>query len=73
MNAAILSRWFAGSASPKERRSAIANDAIRRLNTNFVPVSEAQPADRSPHNPVADKQSANQVRLAALMAVVLRL
>ena len=73
MNAAILSRWLAGSASPKERPSAIANDAIRRLNIRFAPISEAQPADRSPHNPVADRPSANQVRLAALMAVVLRL
>ena len=72
MNAVILSRWFTGSASPKERRSAIANDAIRRLNTRFGPISEAQPTDRSPQNPVADKLSANQVRLAALMAVVLR-
>ena len=72
MNAAILSRWFTGSASPKEHRSAIANHAIRRLNTRFVPISDAQPGER-PHNPVADKLSANQVRLAALMAVVLRL
>jgi hypothetical protein len=73
MNAVILSRWFAGSASPKERRSAIANDAILRLNTSFAPISEAQPSDRSPHNPGPDNLSANQVRLAALMAVVLRL
>jgi hypothetical protein len=72
MNALILSRWFAGSASPKERRSGITNDASRHLNTRFGPISEAQPDDRSPHNPVADKLSANQVRLAALMAVVLR-
>ncbi|MFY9988244.1 MAG: hypothetical protein WAK31_26050 [Chthoniobacterales bacterium] len=72
MNAAILSRWFTGPASPKEHRSAIANHAIRRLNTRFVPISDAQPGER-PHNPVADKLSANQVRLAALMAVVLRL
>ena len=46
MNAAILSRWFTGSASPKEHRSAIANHAIRRLNTRFVPISEAQPGER---------------------------
>ena len=73
MNPVTLSRWFAGSASLKERASAIANDAIRRLNIRFAPISEAQPADRSPHNPVADKPSVNQVRLAAFMAVVLRL
>lgn len=72
MNALILSRWFAGSASPKERRSAIANDDIRHLDFRFGPISEAQPNDRSPHNPVVDKLSANQVRLAAVMAVVLR-
>jgi hypothetical protein len=72
MNAVILSRSFTGSASPKEHRSGIANDASRPLNIKFVPISEAQPSDRSPHNPVADKLCANQVRLAALMAVVLR-
>ena len=73
MNAVVLSRWFIGSASPNERRSAIANDAIRGLNTRFDAISEERPSDRAPHNPVADKLSANQVRLAALMAVVLRL
>jgi len=72
MNAVTVSRWFAGSASLKERPSAIANDAIRRLDTVFGPISEAQPSDRSPHNLVADKLSANQVRLSGLMAVVLR-
>jgi hypothetical protein len=70
MNTVILSRWLAGSASPKEHQSAIANDGIRCLNNVFGPLPEEQPGDQSP---VADKLAADQVRLASRMAVVLRI
>lgn len=73
MNAVTLSRWFTGSASSKEGQSAIANDRIRCLNGVFGPLPEERPGDQSPHYPVADKLAADQVRLASLMAVGLRI
>jgi hypothetical protein len=42
MNAVILSRWSTGLASRKERRSAIANDPIRRLSGVFGALPEGQ-------------------------------
>jgi hypothetical protein len=72
MNAVTLSRWFTGSPSPKELRSAIANDPIQHLNAVFGPLPAVQPGDPSPHYQVADRLSANQVRLAGMMAIVLR-
>ena len=72
MNAVVLSRWFTGSASAKEGQSAIAYDRIQCLSGVFGPVSEAQTGDRSPKHSVAGKLAADQVRLASLMAVVLR-
>jgi hypothetical protein len=73
MNAVVLSRWFTGSASSKEGQSAIAYARIQCLSGVFGPVPEAKPGDQSwPHHPVAHKPAADQVRLASLMAVVLR-
>jgi hypothetical protein len=72
MNAVVLSRWFTGSASSTEGQSAIAYDRIQCLSGVFRPVPEAQPGDQSPHYPVAGKLAADQVRLAGLMAVILR-
>jgi hypothetical protein len=72
MNALVLSRWFTGSASSKEGQSAIAYNRVQCLNGVFGPVPEAKPGDQSPNYPAAHKLAADQVRLAGLMAVVLR-
>jgi hypothetical protein len=72
MDAVIFSRRFTESASSRERRSAIANDPVRRLDAVFGPIPEEQSSNRSPHCSIADKLATQQVRLAGLMAVVLR-
>jgi hypothetical protein len=72
MDAVIFSRRFTESASSKERRSAIANDPVRSLDAVFGPIPEEQPGDRSPHHRIADKLATEQVRLAGLIAVALR-
>jgi hypothetical protein len=72
MNAVVLTRWFTSPAFSKEGQSAIAYDRIHCLSDVFQPVPEAQPGDQSPKYPVAGKLATDQVRLAGLLAVVLR-
>jgi hypothetical protein len=72
MNAVILSRLLIQSAPSKERRSTIDNDPIPRLNGVFGPISEAKSGDQLLQHSVADKRGADQVRIATLMAIVLR-
>jgi hypothetical protein len=72
MNALVLSRWFTGSAPSKELQSAIAYDRIQCLSGVFGPLPQSQPGAQSLKYSVAGEAAVDQVRLAGLIAVVLR-